>query len=68
MRVLTWTLKVEELYSASEVTTLVRAARPTSLILWWIKGEEHTLDVRAYLFVKSESPVGELALLIVEKR
>jgi len=32
-RVVTWTLKVEELYSASDVTTLVRAARPTSLVL-----------------------------------
>jgi hypothetical protein len=33
-RVEAWTLKVEELYSASDVTTLVRAARPTSLVLF----------------------------------
>ncbi len=32
-RVVTWILKVEELYSASDVTALVRAARPTSLVL-----------------------------------
>jgi hypothetical protein len=32
-RVVTWALNVEELYSASDDTTLVRAARPTSLVL-----------------------------------